>query len=1398
MTSDFLHTEDLLQSLNGRIAVVGNATPPRAWGKLIDSYDHVIRFNNYRIEGFESLVGTRTSYRCINGWVDIEHREEIPEFSPFTPDAEESGNLSTFLSGNSQAVLTAKLDVHTLLPELSNPSAGLSLALLLDHLGIEADLFCFDGFRTGHYWDQASCETTHKLAEGDILLSLPNMYFIGESYPYQELYDYCHYQHADYSDNVGFRTFQRLNYAPEGLAILELGSGNGALANHLETYGNRVTAYEVSEYAISQITCSRKVNDSALGLVLEQEPHDLFISIDVLEHLTESDIRLTIREAARLCDRLFVSVSTRPSGLLGPNGENLHLTVRPIRWWAEAFGRNWDIVVKQGLAADQFIIEGQANRLSNSGDIPENLCLKTGYVSRVAPEYFRDSETASMNLIWQADVYHLVDHLAERLNAPTIIDIGCGEGRKLTQLQGSRNILGVDFGDNLTFCRDNYSFGTWIEADLEHSEDLTISEADLKDAVIVCSDVIEHLKDPRSLLRKIRLLLERAQALILSTPERDLARGFATQGPPTNPAHVREWNLAELENLLGSAGLNVAFLGLTASNNQDPYPATITAVVTHPGRPDLSSEFSDARLGSLLRFEGGKIQIEPFESVLSRVRRAKALIVCEAFWPLSGYLAEVAMQVASQCQALGYEVTVATPGVDERPEETHQGLRFHFLDLDQSSGDFAQSTLDQIRGFIEGGEFEVCVLLSDPARGLFNCLKRIAKSPRTFLMAMPSPSNALSKPENDRLAIAMLTCDKVISNLIDPVSLLDSEIRPIALPLPHIWERPERSFRKDYGIPDDQAMVTIITGLDPDSGALELLSATRGLPGNWRVVIICPLGTDGELQEVFRETVLADDRNFWLPDVAPSVLTAAIQEADVVVTTLQGLEGQSVVLRAMEAGRPWLTPHESTWTAALEGGFIAPLEILPIALATLVNVSEQGYRIGQLGQELWRSVWCIEGRLAIWRDTIKGGAYSPGMVLPGSFESRCASASEAFNLALERTAGLLVAYGTEGPRSEPPFRIIAIIAAFNEADVILRVVEDLIANGIDVYFMDNHSTDNTVVQLEPLIGHGLIGIETYPWEPGGERNYEWGRILKRKAELAFTLRADWFIHADADEFREAPWLGVSLAEGIREVDTFGYSAITFQVLNFRPTDNTFLPGLDVRKHLTFCEEGEIFDSVQVKAWKSQSLPVDLATTGGHSADFLGRRVFPIPFILRHYPLRSADHARRKIFQERIPRFTKEEKDKNWHVQYDDASEEVENYLWDPSTLKRYDPSQIRNESMKVAIHDLLYKEFLESDENGVLQLSLSRCSEMIYRRLGISIKKRLFFTIYQLVIDVLNGKPADAIPPEYLRGQGMDLFAVISEVEQARRALMGERKGEPFLSKLKTPGTLAPGEPKRH
>ncbi|MER8089528.1 methyltransferase domain-containing protein [Streptomyces sp. NPDC094048] len=199
----------------------------------------------------------------------------------------------------------------------------------------------------------------------------------------------------------------------------------------------------------------------------------------------------------------------------------------------------------------------------------ESYFIRSGYRSRGQVEYFLDETEDAVT--WQPDVYPYAAARAKALGRDVLIDIGCGKAGKLASLADEYpawTFIGVDFGDNLLWCRDNHSFGQWFEADLESSVELPIAPALVRRSVVVCSDVIEHLVNPIPALSLIRgLLMKGSAGAVLSTPARECRSGYDAPGPPRNPSHVREWASDEFQAMLRASGFEIHHAGLTRSDD---------------------------------------------------------------------------------------------------------------------------------------------------------------------------------------------------------------------------------------------------------------------------------------------------------------------------------------------------------------------------------------------------------------------------------------------------------------------------------------------------------------------------------------------------------------------------------------------------------------------------------------------------------------------------------------------------------------------------------------------------------------------------------------------------------------------------------------------------------------
>ena len=305
---------------------------------------------------------------------------------------------------------------------------------------------------------------------------------------------------------------------------------------------------------------------------------------------------------------------------------------------------------------------------------------------------------------------------------------------------------------------------------------------------------------------------------------------------------------------------------------------------------------------------------------------------------------------------------------------------------------------------------------------------------------------------------------------------------------------------------------------------------------------------------------------------------------------------------------------------------------------------------------------------------------------------------------------------------ERDFRAMAVMPAYNEGDVIGAAIGALISEGVDVYLLDHRSTDDTVAQASPWLGRGLVRIERFPDESGpgfDQRNGDvmvWRDILRRAEQVTGEVDADWYLFVNADEFRESPWPRTTLADGLRRVDELGFNAINFELVNFRPTpEDRFVERTDARTALRFYEPPGHYDGVQIKAWKRQPQPVNLHEHGGHDVLFEGKRVCPVPFVLRHYPIRSAEHGRRKVRGERLARFAAEERAVGWHVQYDHYDDDAD-YLHERDTLVEWDGDRFRAEVLGRTLGELLLVGALTGVEPGAADLSGDRVVAWLGRR----------------------------------------------------------------------------------
>jgi 2-polyprenyl-3-methyl-5-hydroxy-6-metoxy-1,4-benzoquinol methylase len=118
----------------------------------------------------------------------------------------------------------------------------------------------------------------------------------------------------------------------------------------------------------------------------------------------------------------------------------------------------------------------------------------------------------------------------------SVADLSCGNGTIPARIAAEQHgHAEVYLGDYAV----RYHYHGPLEKTLNE-----ISDVDL----YVCSETIEHLRDPNAVLRRIRA---KAQVLLLSTPIGETAPAL---GPGGNPEHVWGWGVDDVGVMLRNAG----------------------------------------------------------------------------------------------------------------------------------------------------------------------------------------------------------------------------------------------------------------------------------------------------------------------------------------------------------------------------------------------------------------------------------------------------------------------------------------------------------------------------------------------------------------------------------------------------------------------------------------------------------------------------------------------------------------------------------------------------------------------------------------------------------------------------------------------------------------------------
>lgn len=156
--------------------------------------------------------------------------------------------------------------------------------------------------------------------------------------------------------------------------------------------------------------------------------------------------------------------------------------------------------------------------------------------------------------------YETLLKLVFKLNIETILDAGCGEGFTLTRLKKEgvgKHLEGVDYSLNaISLGKKNYP-----SLSLKQGDIYNLPYSDNSFDLVICSEVLEHLKYPEKALEEIVRVSKKY--CLLSVPNEPLfmisnfLRGKNLSRWGNDIEHINHWSKSSFEKFVENKGLNL-------------------------------------------------------------------------------------------------------------------------------------------------------------------------------------------------------------------------------------------------------------------------------------------------------------------------------------------------------------------------------------------------------------------------------------------------------------------------------------------------------------------------------------------------------------------------------------------------------------------------------------------------------------------------------------------------------------------------------------------------------------------------------------------------------------------------------------------------------------------------
>lgn len=228
-------------------------------------------------------------------------------------------------------------------------------------------------------------------------------------------------------------------------------------------------------------------------------------------------------------------------------------------------------------------------------------------------------------------------------------------------------------------------------------------------------------------------------------------------------------------------------------------------------------------------------------------------------------------------------------------------------------------------------------------------------------------------------------------------------------------------------------------------------------------------------------------------------------------------------------------------------------------------------------------------------------------------------------------------------------KIIAIICAYDEEEVIKNCVENAREQGLSPIIIDNGCTDGTIKIAR--------GLEVPIFEHKTEK-FDCHQLIKWGVRTAKRIGCDWYTIKDADEMFET-YDGRKVADVVAEADEAGHNSMRFDLYEFWPTVDDDLSIKDFTEriqHYTYCS------SNYLKMIKNSR---EIRTYSPHEPR--GKIMeSPVRLLARHYKFINLEQGRRKV-KSRLARF---DTNVRKNTQYNGFTDESKFYVLEKDVYSR--------------------------------------------------------------------------------------------------------------------------------